>query len=412
MPETANQERFPILEQRSNLAVASKIANLAIKVSQLVDDFSDVERIPRYVDGHRENDVEHSYMLAMATPEIAQELNQVLNLELDTDKVRRFAIVHDLLEVKVGDVATFDLTPAQLAEKERLEQEAKKELYAELPRQTAKDLREYELKDTPEAVFVRLVDKLLPVAVNITGDGVRVFREDYGITNIEQLRQSYQLLHNRIAKQFGGRFPEVVAAHAVLCQIFEQKFPPTNYETEAVEKPRNLTEVELKYLVDPDTLHENMNLKAYPKKHIRQGYIAIGADGSEVRVRCFDDERFELTTKSPGMIARDEQTVKLSKEMFEDLWHQTVGRRVVKTRYYIPLDRNTIELDVYEEHLKGLITAEVEFDGRPTEAMVRATTFEPPKWFGKNISEDPRYKNRNLVQRIPRDSMPLDSEEC
>lgn len=112
------------------------------------------------------------------------------------------------------------------------------------------------------------------------------------------------------------------------------------------------------------------------------------------------------------MIARDEQTVKLSKEMFEDLWHQTVGRRVVKTRYYIPLDRNTIELDVYEEHLKGLITAEVEFDGRPTEAMVRATTFEPPKWFGKNISEDPRYKNRNLVQRIPRDSMPLDSEEC
>lgn len=407
MPQAAGQERFPILESQPNLAVVSEIADLAIKASQLVDDFSSVERIPRYADGRRENDVEHSYMLAIAAPEIAQ----ALNLELDIDKVRRFAIVHDLLEVKVGDVATFDLTSVQLAEKERLEQQAKEELCAELPKQTAEDLLEYELQETSEAVFVRLIDKLLPVAVDITGDGVRVLREDYEVNSSEMLDQSHDALHGRIANKFGSQFPEVVAAHAVLCQVFEAKFQQANCEAEAVEKPRNPTEIELKYLVDIDKLRASIDLEAYPKKHLRQGYIAIGTDGSETRVRCFDNERFELTTKSPGMIARDEQTVKLSKEMFEALWHQTAGRLVTKTRYYIPLDKNTVELDVYEGHLEGLVTAEVEFDGRPTEAMVRATTFEPPEWFGKNISEDSRYKNHNLAQHMPRDPMSLGSKE-
>jgi adenylate cyclase len=400
-------ERFPILKDELRATVGGELASLAIQASQLTEDFSAVDRIPRYADGRRENDVEHSYMLAIAAPEMAQ----ALSLDLDIDKVRRFAIVHDLLEVKVGDVATFDLTSVQLAEKERLEQEAKEELCAELPKQTADDLQEYELQESDEAIFVRLVDKLLPVAVDITGDGVRVIREDFGVINSEMLVESHHELHRRIAQKFGNQFPEVVAAHAVLCQIFEEKFQQATTEAESVEKPRNPTEVELKYLVDIDKLRSSVDLDEVPKKHIRQGYIAIGTDGSETRVRSFDDERFELTTKSPGMIARDEQTVKLTREMFNALWHQTAGRLVVKTRYYIPLGQNTVELDIYEGHLEGLITAEVEFDGRPTEAMVRATTFEPPEWFGRNISEDSRYKNHNLAQHMPHDPIRLGSKE-
>ncbi len=406
MPQAAGNERFPILEEQLDVNIVNDLADLALKASQLVDDFSGVERIPRYADGRRENDAEHSYMLTIAAPEMAQ----TLGLDLDIDKVRRFAVVHDLLELKVGDVATFDLTPAQLAEKERLEQAAKEELFAELPRQTGQDLHEYELQDTPEALYVRLVDKLLPVAVDITGDGVRVLREDYGVINDEMLGQSHQALHGRIAEKFGSQFPELVAAHAVLCKVFEAKFQQANREAEAVEKPRNPTEIELKYLVDLDELRANLDLDSYPKKHLRQGYVAIGTDGSETRVRSFDNKRFELTTKSPGMIARDEQTVKLSREMFEALWHQTAGRLVAKTRYYIPSGQNTIELDIYEGHLEGLVTAEVEFDGRTTEAMIRATTFEPPEWFGKNISEDSRYKNHNLAQHMPQNPIPLGSK--
>jgi adenylate cyclase len=407
MVHPSSNERFPILEDELRLSIGEELANLAIQTSQLVEDFSAVDRIPRYADGRRENDVEHSYMLAIAAPEMAQ----TLNLDLDIDKVRRFALVHDLLELKVGDVATFDLTPAQLVEKERLEQDAKKELCAELPRRTAEDLQEYELQETPEAIFVRLVDKLLPVAVDITGDGVRVIREDFGVINNVTLNESYDALHGRIAQKFGSQFPEVLAAHAILCQIFEAKFQEASNDAKTVERPRNPTEIELKYLIDIDKLRSSIDLDAVPKKHLRQGYIAIGTDGSETRVRSFDNKRFELTTKSPGMIARDEQTVTLSKVMFEALWHQTAGRLVEKTRYYIPLDQNTVELDVYEGHLEGLVTAEVEFEGRATEAMIRATTFEPPEWFGRRISEDSRYKNHNLAQRMPHDPIALGSKE-
>lgn len=316
-------------------------------------------------------------------------------------------MVHDLLELKVGDVATFDLTAPQLAEKARLEQVAQQELYAELPPQTARDLEEYEQQDTPEAVFVRMVDKLLPVAVDITGDGVRVMHEDYGVASYEELQRSHAELHARLAEKFADDFPNLVAAHAVLCQKFEAKYLESVEACSAEEKPRNPTEIELKYLVELGDLPAEIDLSSLEKTHLRQGYIAIGIDGSETRVRSFDNEKFELTTKSPGLIARDEQTIKLSQEMFEALWHQTAGRLVIKTRYFVPLGRDTIELDVYAGHLEGLVTAEVEFDGRPTEAMVRATTFEPPAWFGKNISEDARYKNHNLAQRLPHDPIPL-----
>lgn len=101
---------------------------------------------------------------------------------------------------------------------------------------------------------------------------------------------------------------------------------------------------------------------------------------------------------------RGEQNIKITGEMFKALWPQTEGARVEKTRYYIPFtdsnnNQHTIELDVYAGHLSGLVTAEIEFSGRETEAPVRANAFTPPKWFGDDVSEDKRYKNRSLASK-------------
>ena len=403
MSRNYESERFPIIDSKQRLETARQLAGLALRVSQLTDKFSKIERIPRYSDGRRENDVEHSYMLAIVAPEMAQ----LLDLGLDIGKVRSFALTHDLLEVKVGDVATFDLTPAQLAEKERVEQEAKVELLRELPQLTAESLEVYEEQDTREAVFVRMVDKLLPIAVDKTGDGVRVLREDYGVNSYEELVESHNALHTRIAEKFGEDFPDLVAAHAVLCEIFEQKYLESMSSQEPQEKPRNPNEIELKYLIDLKKLPNDIDLTKVKSSYLQQGYIAIGADGSETRVRSFDNEKFELTIKSPGMIERVEQTIKITREVFKSLWRQTEGRQVSKTRYYIPHDQLTIELDIYEGHLEGLATAEVEFDGRPNEAMIKATTFKPPSWFGEDISQDSRYKNHSLAEHLPVDPTPL-----
>jgi len=402
-----SSERFSIIDSEARLEIGKHLAGLAIVSSKLTDDFAAIERIPRFAKGQRENDVEHSYMLAVAAPEMAR----VLKLDLDMEKVTRFALAHDLLEVKVGDVATFNLTPAQLAEKERVEQEAKEELLEELPPLIGESLEEYERQDSQEAIFVRMVDKLLPLAVDITGDGIRVLKDDYGVASYDELVNSHDALHARISEKFGSDFPDLVAAHAVMCEIIEQKYLDTVETANNQERFREPTEIERKYLVNLADLPSDIDLSTMKSSHLQQGYIAVGTDGSETRVRSFDGNRFELTTKSPGMIARDEQTIKLTEEMFTGLWEQTAGSRVEKTRYYIPLDQLTIELDVYEGHLSGLVTAEVEFEGRRTEAMVRANTFEPPEWFGEDVSLNSRYKNHSLAQQLPVDPTPLGSKQ-
>lgn len=200
--------------------VAHSIASLALRISQLSQNFARVERVPRYSDDARENDAEHSYMLALAAPEIAK----LLGLDLNMEKVMGFALCHDLIELKTGDVPTFKLNPVDLAIKEQREQAAKQELLRELPPGIAAYLEEYEEQNTEEAIFVRTLDKLLPVAVDINGNGQRVMREDYDVTTHEEVELAHAALHERVTRKFGEFFPELIGAHAVLCAMFVEQY--------------------------------------------------------------------------------------------------------------------------------------------------------------------------------------------
>ena len=117
-----------------------KLAERAIATSELFDEFARVDRIPRLSNGRRENDVEHSFLLATVATDLAQELRP----DLDINRIRQFSLVHDMLEIKTGDVATFSTSPEEQAEKERREKEALDELLTELPPLEAEALREYE----------------------------------------------------------------------------------------------------------------------------------------------------------------------------------------------------------------------------------------------------------------------------
>jgi adenylate cyclase len=403
-------DRFPgeiNIEQRHD--AARGIGNIVLGASQLTDDFSNIERIPRLADSRRENDVEHSFMLAVAAPAIAERYYP----DLDIEKVRKFSLVHDMLEVEVGDVATFDLNAAELKEKDRREQAAKRVVFERLSKistSVAEDLEEYEQQACSEAVFVRMVDKLLPVAVDVTGDGLRVMREDYGVSDLAALELSHNQLFARMQAKFGQDFPDIVAAHALLAVDFEEKYKANPDEKLKVKETlRGPVETELKFLVDE--IPEEVDLENTPHVVLRQGYVVVSSDGAETRIRSFDNERFELTVKSAGTIQRTEQTIKLPKDMFEVLWAQTAGMRVEKTRYKIPHGKHTIELDIYEGQLTGLITAEVEFTGRQEDAEVKAMTFEPPKWFGRDVTKDRRYKNQNLAHGLPREPLNLGAKQ-
>jgi CYTH domain-containing protein len=138
-------------------------------------------------------------------------------------------------------------------------------------------------------------------------------------------------------------------------------------------------------------------LDEHPARRIEQGYLAIDPVGSEVRVRRKDEETL-MTVKAGLGLVRAEEEFAIEPDRFDRLWPLTEGRRVVKTRYFVPLDGSlTAEVDEYDEQLAGLFTAEIEF---PDAAS--ALAYSAPAWLGREVTEDARYNNRSLaVDGIP-----------
>lgn len=143
-------------------------------------------------------------------------------------------------------------------------------------------------------------------------------------------------------------------------------------------------EIERKFLIKqlPPQLSE------YEHSKIEQGYLCTDP---VVRIRRRDD-RYTLTYKSSGMLAREEYNLPLTAEAYAHLKPKADGIIIEKTRYLIPLDeRLVIELDLFEGEHTGLILAEVEFD-----SIEEAKAFTPPDWFGEDVTYDSRYHNSTM----------------
>ena len=127
-------------------------------------------------------------------------------------------------------------------------------------------------------------------------------------------------------------------------------------------------------------------------ERIDQGYLAVTDDGLEVRVRR-RGERTLLTIKQGAGRVRVEEEIEIDPDAFARLWQLTEGRRIEKRRAVIELADDLIaELDLYEGALAGLAVVEVEFpEGADPDA------FDPPAWFGREVTDDPRYKNQSLA---------------
>ena len=149
---------------------------------------------------------------------------------------------------------------------------------------------------------------------------------------------------------------------------------------------QNPVEVERKWLV-----RDLPDVSGHEGKEVLQGYIAIAADGTEVRLRQTDGKFFQ-TVKSEGGLVRGEIEIELSKDQFETLWPAAAGRQLKKTRYAVHWAGRQVEVDVYQGPLGGLIVAEVEFPS-PSESV----RFRPPPWFGAEVTEDEHYKNAHLA---------------
>ena len=135
-----------------------------LKLGRLLIRFSEVKR-----EGTLESDIEHTVMLAVVACAVAATWIP----ELDVGKVAQYALVHDLIEAYCGDISTSDFTAVDFGSKENKEEQARKTIKIEFGAfpWLHETIEQYEALNTPEARFIKTLDKAMPALIHNLNDG-------------------------------------------------------------------------------------------------------------------------------------------------------------------------------------------------------------------------------------------------
>jgi len=185
------------------------------KYLQFLDEFRKIKRV-LYATGEdrSENDMEHSYQLTM----LAWYLIDAYSLEMDTDLVMKYCLVHDLVEVYSGDTYIFSQDMEYKNSKARREEEALetiKQHFQEFP-DLSLYIEQYEQRNDQEALFVYALDKIIPV-LNIYMDNGRTWKDvefTKIIVTLEKIRENKD---DKIRK-----FPELYTLWTQFVEILEE----------------------------------------------------------------------------------------------------------------------------------------------------------------------------------------------
>ncbi len=150
-------------------------------------------------------------------------------------------------------------------------------------------------------------------------------------------------------------------------------------------------EIERKFLINKDAIPSQ--LSDYPHNELEQAYIITNP---VLRIRK-KDSSYILTYKGQGLMKREETEFPLTEEAYQKLLSKSEGNIITKTRYKIP-EKNalTIELDLFHGLFEGLYLAEVEFSSEED-----ALSYQPPAWFGKEVTNETTFHNSTLSQMTP-----------
>lgn len=148
----------------------SDMAYVALQLAALSSRLALEERVlVNHITGRAENVAEHSAMLAIVAPAIAE----MYYPDLDANLVGRFAAIHDAVEAYVGDTATHIISEQGLRQKAAREAKGLERLkkdFAALP-PFIRLVEQYEAQSIAEARFVRVIDKWTPILVHFADKG-------------------------------------------------------------------------------------------------------------------------------------------------------------------------------------------------------------------------------------------------
>jgi putative hydrolases of HD superfamily len=138
------------------------------------DRLKSVLRATTLVDGSRpENSGEHSWHLALYALVLADQAAP----GVDINRVIRMLLIHDLVEIDVGDVPIHSANGQAHAsvETQAAEARAADRIFGLLPKELRDDLRtlweEFEAAETPDARFAKSLDRVQPVMANLMSGG-------------------------------------------------------------------------------------------------------------------------------------------------------------------------------------------------------------------------------------------------
>lgn len=146
-----------------------------------------------------------------------------------------------------------------------------------------------------------------------------------------------------------------------------------------------MKEIERKFILEkiPE------NIKFVDSYEIVQFYLFSEGD-KIMRVRKYG-HKFNIGFKKGSGLSRLEKEIEISEEDFNDLVEFGAKNKISKQRHITYIGEYKIEVDEFKEKYEGLFYAEVEFIGEK-----EANEFEPPNWFGKEVTGDIKHTNSYL----------------
>lgn len=159
----------------------------ALKFIENIDALKNTYRKCLIMSGQREESTaEHSFSLAMAVLCLSRFSNQ----KIDVIKTVKMALFHDLAEALLGDTFHYEknMAPQENSEGEALKQILNPIANTELAEEIYDLWNEFENGSGPEAIFLRGLDRFLPMLHNFKTNGHSWVK--YGITKENALQKN------------------------------------------------------------------------------------------------------------------------------------------------------------------------------------------------------------------------------
>jgi adenylate cyclase len=143
-------------------------------------------------------------------------------------------------------------------------------------------------------------------------------------------------------------------------------------------------EIERKFLVN------GSDWKTVRPEFFRQGYLNTDPERT-VRVRIADEKAWLTIKGITRGCTRSEFEYSLPLKNAEELLELCEKPIIEKLRYKVPVEGHLWEVDEFLGENEGLVLAEIELEEEGQRIIL-------PVWIEREVTDDPRYYNANLVE--------------